>query len=367
MILLLALCLSALAGDLKVVMLDVGQGDSILLEASNGKRILVDAGPKKANVASQLKRRGIKKLDLVIASHAHADHIGGMAAVLEAYKPKIFVDNGMRHSTMTYRRTMLAVEDNGSMYLTGVQDRVFNVDDDLKLTILHPRSTRLQGTRSDHNSNSIVIRVDHGDNCILLTGDSEDPTERSMLQHQVKPCEVLKVAHHGSAHSTSSSWLRTLKPKHALISAGASNRYGHPDPDTLDRLKSAGVEVHRTDLQGAVTVLSTGRGDKHSIRISSERKIPQDGLAALNDESSTLYGPPQLTATGAIDINRADILTLDRLPGIGPARAASIIADREQNGPFSSCDALQRVHGIGHKTVSKLSAQCTATQAEDTP
>jgi competence protein ComEC len=83
MILLLALCLSALAGDLKVVMLDVGQGDSILLEASNGKRILVDAGPKKANVASQLKRRGIKKLDLVIASHAHADHIGGMVAVLE--------------------------------------------------------------------------------------------------------------------------------------------------------------------------------------------------------------------------------------------------------------------------------------------
>ena len=358
MLWLLALCLSALAGDLRVHVLDVGQGDSILLEASNGKRILIDAGTKSAGVAGMLKARGVDKIDLVISTHPHADHIGGMAEVLSIFRPKIFVDNGMRHTTLTYARTMSAMEKSGAAYRTAIQGRVFHVEDDLRLTVLHPRSRRLSGTRSDLNSNSVVVRIDHGKDCILLTGDSEDPTERSILQNGLAPCEVLKVAHHGSGHSTSAGWLRVLRPKIALISVGKDNRYGHPDPDTLARLKSAGVAVHRTDLEGTLTVVSTGKG----VRVETS---PATTVVATSTAAAPVYsGPSRLTATGQVNINQADVLTLDRLPGIGPARAASIIADREKNGPYSTCDELQRVRGIGPKTVFKLRPQCTTDEAE---
>ena len=363
MMMLFALCLSALAGDVKVHVLDVGQGDAILLEASNGKRVLVDAGTKKSNVVGQLKQRGIHRLDLVIATHAHADHIGGMPDVLTHLKPKIYVDNGMRHTTMTYRRTMAAVEESGATYRGAIQGRVFNVEDDLKLTILHPRSNLLSGTRSDLNSNSVVIRIDHGSDCILLTGDSEDPTERALQQHGIEPCEVLKVAHHGSEHSTSLAWLRAVQPKIALISAGVKNRYGHPDDHTLKRLASSGVKVHRTDLEGTLTVLSTGSG----MTVTSSKKAPPAPPPVHTEAHAApqVSGPVQQTAEGLININTADALSLDALPGVGPSRAAAIIADRKEKGPFQTCEDLQRVHGIGPKTVAKITARCTAAVEEN--
>jgi competence protein ComEC len=266
----------------------------------------------------------------------------------------------MRHNTLTYARTMSAVEESGAAYRTAIQGRVFQVEDDLRLTMLHPRSRRLRGTRSDLNSNSVVVRIDHGEDCILLTGDSEDPTERSILQNGLDPCEVLKVAHHGSGHSTSAGWLRVLQPKIALISVGKDNRYGHPDPDTLARLKAADVDVHRTDLEGTLTLVSTGKG----VRMETAR-APE--VAATPAETAPVYaGPSRLTATGQVNINKADVLTLDRLPGIGPSRAASIIADRETNGPFSSCDELERVRGIGPKTVALLGPQCTTNEGPKT-
>ncbi len=361
MLLLLALCLSALAGDLKIHVLDVGQGDAILLEAANGKRALVDAGTKRADVAQMLEMRGIKELNLVVATHAHADHIGGMPSVLKTFDPKIYVDNSMPHTTLTYSLTMAAVRD--VTYRTATLGRSFNLDKDVKLTILHPGTRMLRGTRSDLNSNSVVIRVDHGEDCILLTGDAEDPTERVLLSRGIKPCGVLKVAHHGSEHSTSAAWLRAIKPKIALISAGKRNRYGHPDPKTLARLESAGVKVYRTDLAGTLTIVSTSKGVSVKMDEWTAGKLP----VAMAPTPPSGQDKPPPTHTGAVNINKADAAILDSLPGIGPARAAAIIADRKANGPYTSCTQLQRIKGIGPKTVAGLAPRCIIEDPKETP
>jgi len=356
-LLLFALCLAALAGDLRVLVLDVGQGDAILLEAANGKRVLVDAGTRRAEVVQLLKARGVKSLDMVVATHAHADHIGGMVSVLKTYKPKIYLDNSMAHTTLTYSSTMAALERHDIGYRTAVYGRTFRLDEDVSMTVLHPRSRLLRDTRSDLNSNSVVIRIDHGEDCILLTGDAEDATERALMQQQIAPCGVLKVAHHGSGHSTSAAWLRAIAPKIALISVGRDNRYGHPDPDTLARLKAADVKVHRTDLEGTLTLVSTGTG----VRVESLRN-----LTDILTEHKTLDRPPVLQAE-TVNINQADLNSLDQLPGIGPARAAAIIADREANGPYTQCSELQRIKGIGPKTVAGLESNCTTQPPAENP
>ena len=230
------LTLSALAGDLTVHILDVGQGDAVLIEAPDEKRVLIDAGTAKSGVADLLQQRGIKTLNMVVATHPHADHIGGMADVLKTFDVGLYVDNGMTHTTMTYSRTMQAVEKREVNYRSAVVGRTFKLGSEATLTVLHPRQTPLRGTRSDLNSNSVVLRLVHGKNCFLFTGDAEEPTERDLMNRGIEQCDVLKIAHHGSGHSTSERFLEAVKPQVAIISAGANNRYGHPDPELIGRL-----------------------------------------------------------------------------------------------------------------------------------
>jgi competence protein ComEC len=351
---------------MQVHILDVGQGDAILIEAPGDKTVLIDAGTSKSNVLENLQQRGIKRLDLVIASHPHADHIGGMPAVLKGFEIGTYVDNGMTHTTMTYARTLQAVEGKEIQYQRGVNGRTFNVGPEVKLTILHPRSTLLRGTRSDLNSNSVVVRLDHKDICFLFTGDAEDPTERDLLNRGLNECEVLKVAHHGSKHSTSDSVLRAVKPRYAAISAGAGNRYGHPAPETLERLERAEVEVHRTDIEGTITFISSGR----SISIRSQRKPSTESVAEASTTEShptpiqhTVVASATVATGSPVNVNTADSTGLQSLHGIGPSKSAAIIADRTANGSFSSCSDLQRVHGIGPKTVENIQGRCV-TESE---
>jgi competence protein ComEC len=288
LLLFLALCLSALAADLKVHVLDVGQGDAILIEAPGDKRVLVDAGTSGAGVVGMLRDLGIDRLDLVIATHPHADHIGGIVKVLGGIPVGMYVDNGMTHTTLTYSRTMASVENKEIPYRIGISGRVFNVGDQVTMTVLHPRSNKLRGTRSDLNSNSVVIRIDHKNDCILLTGDAEEPSERALMRDAIEPCDVLKVAHHGSAHSTSMEWLRAIQPRIAVISVGEGNRYRHPSQDTLNRLERSQVEVHRTDLEGTITLISTGRG----VTVESDRPQDTDTVADASADLASITIPP---------------------------------------------------------------------------
>ena len=351
MIALLALCLTLFAAEVRVHVMDVGQGDAVLIEAPEGKTVLIDAGTGESGVAAKLKAKGIKKLNLVVATHPHADHIGGMAEVLKSFEIGRYMDNSMTHTTLTYAKAMSVVERKDIGYLAGVKGRSFHLGDDVTMTVLHPRSTLLRGTRSDLNSNSVVIRLEHRDVCFLFTGDAEEPTERALLNGGIEPCDVLKVAHHGSEHSSTSSFLRAVKPKFAAISAGANNRYGHPDPEALARLRHAEIEVHRTDQAGTITYISNGK----SVKVRTER----DGGDPFAGASQTASHDSPAPASGdAVNINTADTAGLDSLPGVGPSRAAAILAHRKKNGPFKSCEDLIEIYGIGPKTVENIRSRC---------
>ena len=219
---------------------------------------MIDAGIKKAQVAAQLRRLGVDHIDLVVATHPHADHIGGMADVVNAFDIDLYLDSGLPHTTQTYLTLMSAVEAKGIAYRTASVGLQLKLGDEATLTVLHPGDAPLRGTRSDLNSNSVVLRLDHEDVSFLFTGDAEDPTEHTLLSANLQHIDVLKVAHHGSGHSTSAGFIRATTPTYALVSCGADNRYGHPVPATMQRLRQAGTQIYRTDLSGHVRVLSDG-------------------------------------------------------------------------------------------------------------
>jgi competence protein ComEC len=249
---------SADAGVVTIDVLDVGQGDAILVRGG-GKTVLIDAGDRTADPIAQLTQLGVTKLDLVVASHPHADHIGKMPDVLKLFDVGLYLDNGLPHTTQTYLQTMAMVHGKGIPYRTAERGTRINLGDEAVFTVLFPDSGgRLTDTRSDLNSNSVVLRLDHGENCFLFTGDAEEPTEHRLLQDGLGPCDVLKVAHHGSNHSSTDAFLDTVAPTYALISTGKDNRYGHPGEETLARLQSRGIMVYRTDLSGDLRVISDG-------------------------------------------------------------------------------------------------------------
>lgn len=363
----------ARAGTLRVDILDVGQGDSILIRSPAGKAVLIDAGDGKADVPPILAREGVTALDLVVGSHPHADHIGGMDEVLEALPVKVYTDNGLPHTTATYSKVMALVEEKGAAYRAAQVGQVYNLDDGAKIEVLFPREGKLSNTRSDLNSNSVVLRLTHQGHCMLFVGDAEEPTEMALLDGGLGSCDVLKVAHHGSRHSSTQRFLEAVKPKHAVISVGVGNRYHHPGEETLQRLARMKVDLHRTDLEGQLTILSSEKGltvkGAHAPALpilatsdEVEAKLGKGGSAsrasgaeAMSDDAEGAGVAKSSTAgAGLLDINAATAEQLDALPGVGAATATNILAYRDAHGGFGSVDELDAVSGIGPATMDKL-------------
>jgi len=281
------LTLPAWAGTVLVDMLDVGQGDAILVRTAE-KTVLIDAGTAKSHVLAQLKALGVESVDLMISSHPHADHIGGMVEVLNGMPVKLFMDNGMTHTTKTYQNTMAAVEERGIAYRTATPGSTLKLNDEAWFEVLFPTDSLLKGTRSDLNSNSLVLLLVHKDMDFLLTGDAEEPTEEALLAAGLGQVDVLKVAHHGSAHSTSRHFLDATRPSIAVISCGADNRYGHPAPDTVARLKRAQAMVYRTDLSGHLRLISNGT----EIEVLEGSLAEIAGLSVVNQAPSREVSKP---------------------------------------------------------------------------
>jgi competence protein ComEC len=285
-------------------MLDVGQGDSLLLETPAGKYVLVDAGLRKNQVADTLERLGVDTLELVVATHAHADHIGGMKSVLESVNVVQYVDSGVPHSTRTYRDLMQAIERHSVPYQGARAGQVFEFDDDITLKVLWPGGTHLTGTRSDLNSNSVVLRIDHGEDCMLLTGDAERVTEEMLVRHNLQPCDLLKVPHHGSRYSSSLPFLEALQPEIALVSVGADNRHKHPRPEALARLERVGATLYRTDYTGHVTVVSSGHGfqvvDGLPAGAPRTARIPMATMEGTSDPAISDSTPAEVPETVAV-------------------------------------------------------------------
>ena len=245
---------------LRVTFLDVGQGDSTLLETASG-RVLVDEGPPEANVASQLARRGIQSLSAIVLTHPQRDHIGGAADVLRHLRVGFVLDPELAATGTDEEEAMAAAHERGVPVRPARAGEEFRLGG-LHFEVLNPQDA---GTPSeDPNQNAVVLLVSYGETDILLTADAESDVTSNL---PLKPVEILKVAHHGSADPGLEDELETLRPRVAVISVGRGNDYGHPRPETLAALATVpGISVYRTDEDGAVVVESDGR----RIRVGTE-------------------------------------------------------------------------------------------------
>ena len=242
-----------LAPDLVVDFLDVGQGDAIVIR-DGAHTALVDAGDVGSPTVADLLAMGVKRLDLVVATHPHEDHVGEMADVLRAFPVGLYLDDGIDPHTRAFAALSRVVAH--TRHRTARAGFTYALGKETTLTVLLPGRTRL--AHDDPNTNSVVLRVDHGLTSFLLTGDATAATESVLLDADLAPADVLKVAHHGSDHSSTAAFLTAIQPRYAVISCGVDNPYGHPGDGTLERLMGVGAEVHRTDREGTIEIESDG-------------------------------------------------------------------------------------------------------------
>ncbi|MGH7678875.1 MAG: ComEC/Rec2 family competence protein [Gemmatimonadaceae bacterium] len=250
---------------LTITHFDVGQGDATLIVTPERRRVLIDAGPLGSGVAPRLKRLGIDTLDLVIASHNHADHIGGMPEIFAALVVLNYMDNGIPHTTLTYQRTIAAVAaERGLRYLQATE-RVVEVGS-AALRVL-PAAT----IDSSQNNNSVGVIVAYGEFTALFTGDSEQrQLTRWLRAEKIPRVTMVKSAHHGAANGASPRLYAATSPRVVVISAGPANRYGHPSPITLRGWAATSAEIYRTDIHGSVEVTAT-RDGRFTVRTSRPR------------------------------------------------------------------------------------------------
>jgi beta-lactamase superfamily II metal-dependent hydrolase len=257
---------------LTVHFFDVGQGDSALIVSPTGKTVLVDGGPPEAaeSLTARVTQLVHKPIDLVILTHPHLDHVGGLLPVLQKLGARRYMDPGFPHPSAAYESLLHFVQQNVPEFAPPDVDPE-HPERNLKiaigggatLTILWPRRPEeafFRETRSDVNANSIVMRLSYGKMAFLLAADAEQETEERLLK---KPRElradVLKVAHHGSRYSSSARFLAAVRPSIAIVSVGVGNDYGHPTQEALTRIQDVGAQLFRTDVNGEILVTSDGR------------------------------------------------------------------------------------------------------------
>ncbi len=335
--------------DLKVTVMDVGQADAILLQTA-GKTVLIDSGEQKELVLQKLNEKGIHYIDLVVATHPHADHIGGMQKVVENTDIKVYMDNGFPSTTKMYTSLMEVAEEKvaaGQMkYLPGRQGQRLNFGPEAHFDILWPNEEGIWGTRSDANANSVVMKLTHGNVCFLFMGDAEAETEQLVADQITEKCQVLKTSHHGSPHSSIPEFLDKVKPDIALISCGLANKHGHPGRTTLDNLKKRNVQTYRTDWMGEITLVSDGK----TVSVTTEKNM-------------TLADLP------CIDINNDPITAFSALKGVGKTTTDQIEVARDKYGPFDTLDDFLKVlkpdtaHRLD-KLRDYLSTNCAARSAQ---
>ncbi|NLG48827.1 MAG: MBL fold metallo-hydrolase [Chloroflexi bacterium] len=259
-----------MADSLQVHFIDVGQGDAILIVAPDGKTMLIDGGESNTGVVEYLRSVGVQQLDLMVATHPHADHIGGLVDVLEEIPVAEVVTNGQMHTSRTYERLLDGIAAAGAVY-TEVKrgDRVQLGG--LTFDVLHPTS----GEDDDLNNSSVVLRLVYNQVAFLFTGDAEAQVEADILAAgQPVNATILKLGHHGSHTSSTAEFLAHVQPEVAVYSAEIGNSYGHPHAETLAALAKIGTQVYGTDVNGTVIVTSDGSTYTVDIARQGQPKAP---------------------------------------------------------------------------------------------
>jgi len=247
---------SPVNGQLKIHFIDVGQADSILIQQGNAS-MLIDAGnnPDSSLVKNYISQQGITKLDYVVGTHPHEDHIGGLDYVINSFEiGKIYMPKATS-STKTFQDVVNAIKAKGMKATVPTVGETFKIGA-AKATILAPNSSSYE----DINNTSIVIKLTYGNNTFMLDGDAEDVSENEMLSKDLNvKADLWKLGHHGSSSSTTQNMLDKVDPKYAIISVGKANTYGHPTQSTMSKLKAKNISVYRTDENGTIVVTSDGK------------------------------------------------------------------------------------------------------------
>ncbi|MFC2033772.1 MBL fold metallo-hydrolase [Chloroflexota bacterium] len=238
--------------ELKVYFIDVGQGDSILIDLAEIE-ILIDGGGKSPGVVPFLRDYVDGALEVVVATHPHADHIGGLISVLSSFEVEEIWHNGDTSTSQTFSQFMAGVNSEGAEVTVALVGDTIEVGE-LVLDVLHPADTK-----GSTNSNSIVLRLTYGEIDFLFEGDAEQEAEGEMLEAGLLgDIEVLKIGHHCSKTASSVAFINLIRPEIAVYMAKEGNSYGHPHQEALDTLGAVGAGVYGTDVHGNVVITTDG-------------------------------------------------------------------------------------------------------------
>lgn len=337
----------ALPGAVTVSILDVGQGDAILIRSPEGKTALIDAG-QSSSIVSTLEQQGVSSLDLVVVSHHHADHYGGMDDVIRAFHPRVFLASSSSHTSEPYLRLLQLVRDRGIQAI-GPTEVPRKIELGTVMLTIFPQAP---DDPREENNNSIGIRVDYGSFSVLLPGDAQTQERRWWERIASTLCAdatVLKLAHHGSRNGTDARWLDLVRPHIAVASLAKDNDYGHPHPETVELLERDQIPLLRTDRDGTVTIRSDGlhwQVFTHPRSSSTWPVLDQRGGGRSRGDRLSKPKP----SLGLININRASKTQLRKIPGIGQVLADRIIKGR----PYRTVDDLVRVEGIGDRRLEEI-------------
>ena len=299
--------------ELAVYYLDVGQGDAVLLR-QNDATMLIDTGDNgmETQLLQQLEALEVTQLDVLVCTHYHADHIGGAAEVLEALTvDRVLLPSGSA-TTQTYEDMLDIIDQKGiptSFPKIGYAGQLGEAD----YQIVGP----VNEDSDNQNDNSLMLRVQFGQASFLFTGDAESTEEADTLATDYAvEADVLKVGHHGSDTSTSEAFLQAVHPVCAIISCGAGNDYGHPHQETLDKLSAAGATVYRTDLSGAITVLTDGITLRVFVDGTEQQSFPAGENAASGSQatSQTASQPEETAYIGNVNSRVFHLESCSNLP-----------------------------------------------------
>ncbi|WP_255472942.1 MBL fold metallo-hydrolase [Planomicrobium sp. CPCC 101079] len=315
------------AGGLKVHFIDVGQGDSTLLEME-GYTMLIDAGDwNSTDAVDYLEKQGIQKIDIAVGTHPDSDHIGQLADIINNFDVGEVWMSGNESTSDTFIETLEAIDSTGIDYYEPRSGEVFDLGD-MKIEVLYPETATGKA-----NEESISFRLSYGDIRFVFTGDSGIKEEQTMIDSGIDlDAEILHLGHHGSNTSTGNAFLKAVSPEIAIYSAGADNSYGHPHAEVLAAAENAGAEVYGTDVNGTVIIETDGK----TYSVSAER----NGLVKEGKNR-------------CIDLNAASSAELQEIEGIGPAFAKDIIEER----PFRTIDQLTEIKGIGPAKLKNIKEQ----------
>ncbi|GGM54345.1 hypothetical protein GCM10008956_32800 [Deinococcus arenae] len=309
------------AGVLTLRFLDVGQGDAVLITSPEGKSVLYDGGRSEARMQALLTQYRVPSLDLVVASHADADHITGLIPAVQMFRPRFFLNNGLAGTTQIWQKLVTTAKQAGTQGLIA-KGQTLNLGS-VRLTVLPPPPGM-----KDQNTSSVGLLVQYGSFRALMTGDSETPETTAWLRQYpaatLGPVDVYKSIHHGARNGDTARWLAAVRPANVVISVGLNN-YGHPTAEAITLYKKAGAAIYRTDLNGTVTVTVQPGG---TYTLSAAKGT---GTAATRTQAPPRVTPPA-PASSVRYPNCAAVRAAGRAPLLRGQPGYSPNLDRDGDG-----------------------------------